>query len=148
MPTPQQIVDSAIKAHEQRYHTRPTKANRGKVKPYSVEYNKFWAVFPKRYIKRSNSWVKRGKYDGWEVWQNMTEEEQGLALALVVNEKAAEATQDVHRWLKGRRWEDYIAKPPFEPTEGLPTPDMRTVEDKKESVSDKVNRQRKKLGVK
>jgi hypothetical protein len=91
---------------------------RSKDKQYSAEFLSFWKQYPKRWIQSSGTWVKVGKWEAQEEWNNLAADEQAKALAVVKKVPAGRATKDAHRWLHHRRFDDYeLPKPPAPPPE-------------------------------
>lgn len=82
---------------------------------YSEEFETFWKQYPKRWVVSSGKWVKVGKWEAREEWDKLSREEQTKALAVVKKVPAGRATQDAHRWLKHRRFDDYELPKPKPP---------------------------------
>lgn len=78
---------------------------------YTEDYEKIWRNWPGRWREGSKP-KKVGKAEGFEVWKVMDTEDQRDASTVVVSGKVKNAgTQylpDFHRWLRYRRWEDFL----------------------------------------
>lgn len=153
MPTPQQIVDSAIKAHVKKWH-------RKKFVPPMVEevqeyidkngYNVNAAEFIRYYADGEPPWhdqsgkpVRSWKQKLVAVWAKMPKAKRCSTWNC---RKMGVYTGTDDTGVVFWKCEDHKPKrKPF--PKDIPVPKVRTVEDKKESVSDKVNRQRRALGV-
>ncbi len=115
---------------------------------YTPDFELFWQSYPKRWIRDLGIWVKRKKFPAFESWQKLTEEIRADCVAKRKLIKKHEGTpRDCVTWLNQRGWDDIDL-----PNEGerLPkdmTDSLKIVKFDEVSTSDKVNRERKKLGL-
>jgi hypothetical protein len=78
---------------------------------FTEEFEQFWALYPTRYIKSSNSYVKIGKALAFQYWRQLPKESQLLALEAVKHLKSGEYIKDCFRWLRDKNWLDYSPMP-------------------------------------
>lgn len=122
---------------------------KGKKKiPYTEEFEEgMWKPWPWRWNRDSGLFVKRRKRPAFEAWVKLSPEIRNECLTKVKYVKKAEggAVRDLVTWLNQSGWEDIEL--PEEKPQPLPiTPEMKQVPSAKpESISDKVNRQKKLL---
>jgi len=75
---------------------------------YSVFYEAFWKKFKGRWNPDKDSYIKRGKYEGWLEWQLLTEQEQKKAFA-GADRPSGKFTPDACRWLQRKMFDDFKA---------------------------------------
>lgn len=82
---------------------------------YSPEFERFWKVYPPRWIKSSNSKVKVGKADAWVEWQKLDEDDKKQCWYAVKKLRCGEGIKDLHRWLHHRNFEDFEPPKDYRP---------------------------------
>jgi hypothetical protein len=75
---------------------------------YTPDFEKFWWGYPSR-RHDDGTFVKIGKWDAFVQWRKLPVEIRQKCLMLVENKiiPCCKITQDAHRFLAHRRWEDY-----------------------------------------
>jgi len=83
-----------------------------KAEEFSEEFKEFWKFWPGRWKAESDKTVKVGKYDAWLEWKRLSKETQDLILKIVksgiVKKRGTQFLPDAHRWLKKKRWYDFM----------------------------------------
>ncbi len=102
------IVDLAVKKHEGRFHKK-LKAKQEKDR-YDESFEKFWKAFKGRWNADRGIYVKVGKYEAWQEWQKLTEQDKVRAIT-GASRVGGKFTPDAKRWLKNKLFDDYKASP-------------------------------------
>lgn len=74
---------------------------------YTDEFEKFWYLYPRRWVESSGQWVKIGKYEAFVAWKRISKQERVFIMTILPKLKSNRYTPDASRWLKKRRWEDF-----------------------------------------
>jgi len=118
---------------------------------YTDEFETFWKAYPSRWNRDIHSYVKRKKYPAFEKWQKLPQDIRDDCLAKSKLIKEAEGTpRDCVTWLNQRGWDDIeLPKAKLKPFPANIVPIMKGVpQGDTRSTSDKVNEQRRKMGIK
>ena len=73
---------------------------------YDEDYERFWKKFKGRWDGDKGCYVKVGKYLGSQEWKRLADYEKELAIA-VAHRTGGRYTQDVCRWLRDKKFDDY-----------------------------------------
>jgi len=93
-----------------------SEVKRSKGDVYNSVFEKFWSIYPRRWIRESDKYVKRGKYEAWQEWQRLTEKERALAKKYIGKVKTGEYVPDACRWLKRKLFDDFVPIAPLKST--------------------------------
>lgn len=77
---------------------------------YPEDFEIFWRAWPGRWRPEDDKSIKVGKYDAFLEWKHLTEAEKKDIMFVLPKVKYA-GTQylpDACRWLKRKRWHDFI----------------------------------------
>lgn len=79
---------------------------------YTEEFERFWRNWPGRWRPENNKTIKVGKWDAFEEWKRLKDKDKANILKMVVSGKVKRAgtmiLPDAHRWLKKKRWHDFL----------------------------------------
>ena len=76
-------------------------------KRYDDDFEQFWKKWKGRW--NGEKYVKVGKFEAWEEWQRLDDDEKEQAIA-VANRVSGKYAPDAMRWLKRKRFDDYTVK--------------------------------------
>lgn len=78
---------------------------------YPEDFQEAWKAWPGRW-REEGTIRKVGKAEAYDIWLSMDAEDREDAKSVIVSGKVKRAgtqfLKDFHRWLKLRRWEDFI----------------------------------------
>jgi len=80
------------------------------VSKYPEDFEIFWKAWPGRWKPETDRSVKIGKYDAFLEWKHLKDEEKKEIMSVLPKVKPA-GTQylpDACRWLKRKRWHDFL----------------------------------------
>lgn len=114
---------------------------------YTDEFELFWSKYPARWNHNIHGYVKRKKRPAFEKWVKLSPEIRKECLFKAKYIKAHEGTpRDCITWLNQYGWEDIDMAVPQEVPAIVKTIKLKQVPSlAKESVSNRVNEQRRKL---
>ncbi len=121
---------------------------------YTSDFKAFWKAFPGRYHESGRQinggceyYWKIGKRQAFLEWKKLSDYDKKWAMYAVKSMRKGKYVPDAHRWLRDGKYED-IDMPDV--GERLPkdmTNSLKIVKFDEVSTSDKVNKQREKLGL-
>lgn len=119
---------------------------------YTEEFERFWKAYPKRWNRELGIWVKRKKRPAFQKWQLLSQEIRDECFAKVKLIKASEggSVRDAVTWLNQDGWDDIELPKKYKPIlpKQITGNVLKIVTEDNRSTSDKVNAERKKLGIK
>lgn len=86
--------------------------NAPKKERYSEDFENFWNEYPTRWIPESDKHVKIGKHLAWEQWRKLGDDTCRHILSIISQMKSGKGVPDPWRWLRDKKFEDYIAESP------------------------------------
>ena len=98
------LTGLAVHKHEAKFHRKP-KAKQEKDR-YNELFEKFWKAFKGRWNPDRGIYIKVGKYEAWQEWQKLTEQDKARAIA-GASRVGGKFTPDAKRWLKEKMFDDY-----------------------------------------
>ena len=78
-------------------------------KRYDDQFEDFWKKFKGRWNPDKGTYTKVGKYEAWQEWQHLDDDEKQHAIA-VAGRVSGKYVPDACRWLKKKRFDDYTVK--------------------------------------
>ena len=74
---------------------------------YTDEFIAFWAKYPKRWIRSSDSYVKDGKSLAFQQWNRRSKADKQYIMVILRQVPSNTSTPDAFRWLRDKKYEDY-----------------------------------------
>lgn len=116
---------------------------------YTQEFLDFWQLFPRRWIRSSDRYVKIGKELAWIQWEKLSAYNKAWAMFAVRKERVSEIIPDAWRWLRDKKYKDYdLEMPQIKSTIAqVATSKERRAKDPELVVKDKIQEQIQKLAT-
>lgn len=78
--------------------------------PYTEQFKTFWKAWPGRWQPEQDKSIKVGKYDAFLEWKLLKDEEKQEIMKVLpkVKRVGTQYLPDASRWLKRKRWHDFI----------------------------------------